>query len=99
MTLWTKNKSAKPSRNRPNQSLEPDSREKPNANEAMLSIKDMMHNMQGKIITKFESIMSEVIKKELTAALKLLEKVVGQFGSILDLERSANEHDNGLATS
>lgn len=58
-----------------------------------------MHNMQGKIITKFESIMSEVIKKELTAALKLLEKVVGQFGSILDLERSANEHDNGLATS
>lgn len=59
----------------------------------------MMHNMQGKIITKFESIMSEVIKKELTAALKLLEKVVGQFGSILDLERSANEHDNGLATS
>ncbi|GCC25471.1 hypothetical protein chiPu_0003881 [Chiloscyllium punctatum] len=57
-----------------------------------------MDDMPAEIITKFESIISEMVKKEVTTALNPLEEKVSlQCGTILDLERLANEHDNYIA--
>ena len=72
--------------------------ERPGANEEMLrSIKLMMDDQQTEIVAKFESIISELVKKEVATALKpLQEKVSLHSGTISDLERSANEHSDQL---
>lgn len=87
-------------RNRPQQTLEPELPERPSANEEMLrSIKVMMDDQQTEIVRKFESIISELVKKEVATALKpLQEKVSLQNGTIGDLERCANEHSDQLTS-
>ncbi|CAB1449011.1 unnamed protein product [Pleuronectes platessa] len=56
-----------------------------------------MDDQRAEIVAKFESIISELVKKEVATALKpLQEKVSLQSGTISDLERSANEHSTGL---
>ncbi|GCC24520.1 hypothetical protein chiPu_0002921 [Chiloscyllium punctatum] len=59
----------------------------------------MMDSMHAELITKFKSIISEMAKMEVTTALQPLEgKVSSQCGTILDLECSANEQDNQIAS-
>ena len=94
-----KNEPTKSGRNRPQfQPPEPVSPEMPGANVEMLrSIKVMMDDQRAEIVAKFESIISELVKKEVATALKpLQEKVSLQSGTIGDLERSANEHSDQL---
>ncbi|KAL7381309.1 hypothetical protein ABVT39_003699 [Epinephelus coioides] len=87
-------------RNRPHQASEPELPERPSANEEMLrSIKVMMNDQQTEIVRKFETIISELVKKEVATALKQLqEKVSLQSGTLSDLERCANEHSYQLTS-
>lgn len=102
--MWsfrTKNKSAKSGQGRPHyQPSEPEFPEKPDANEEMLhSIKVTMGDLRTEIVTKFKSIISGLVKKEVPTTLKPLEgKVSQQSGTICDLARSANEHVDQLTS-
>ncbi|KAE8281770.1 hypothetical protein D5F01_LYC19153 [Larimichthys crocea] len=61
------------------------------------SIKITTDDQQTEIVAKFESIISELVKKEVATALKpLQEKISLQDGSISDLERCTNEHSDQL---
>lgn len=93
-----KNESAKSGRSRPQ--CEPESPERPGANEELLrSIKVMMDDQRTEIVAKFESIIVELVKKAVATAIKpLQEKVSLQCGTISDLERSANEHSDQLTS-
>ncbi|CAB1422910.1 unnamed protein product [Pleuronectes platessa] len=99
MSSRAKNEPTKSGRNRLQlQPSEPMSPERPGANEEMLrSIKVMMDDQRTEIVAKFESIISELVKKEVATAIKpLQEKVSLQSGTISDLECSTNEHSDQL---
>lgn len=90
-----------PGWNRPQQqSSGPKSPVRLDANEEMLhSITVMIDDQRTEIVTKFESIISELVKKEVATALKPLGKKVSlQSGTISDLEHSANEHGDQLTS-
>lgn len=62
-------------RNRPQQTSEPELPERSSANEEMLrSIKVMVDDQKTEIVAKFESIISELVKKEVATALKSLQE-------------------------
>ncbi len=58
-----------------------------------------MDDLLTEIVTKFESIISNLVKKVMATTLKPLEeKVAVQSGTISDLEHTANEHDDQLTS-
>lgn len=96
-----KGEASRHGRGRPqHQPLEPESPGKATANEDMLhSIRDMMNDLRTEIINKFESIISDSVKKEVAAALgPIEEKLATQRGTISDLEHSANDHEGQLTS-
>ena len=69
------------------------------ANEALLhSIKLMMDEMRSDILSKFDSIIADSVKREMKKALKpLQDKITTQGQTIAELERSASDRDNTVA--
>lgn len=98
-TSRTKTDPTKSARQKSRQSPEPESPELMNANGAMLqSIKVMMEEMRSDIVSKFETIISETVKREIQSALKTFdERITANKTTINDLEKAANEHDSQLA--
>lgn len=87
------------STNRPQpQPSQPEPHVERSANEEMLrSIKVMIDEQRTEILAGLESIISELVKKEVSSTLMPLEeKVSRQDGTIRDLERSATEHGDQL---
>lgn len=100
-----KNEPAKSGTGQSKPQIQPPAPESPprpeaNANEEMLcSIKEMMANQCTKIVSKFEAIISELVKKQVATALNpRQEEVSRQSEAISDLERSANEHSDQLTS-
>lgn len=96
-TSRPKNDSLKLGCTRPRLSPDPEP-EMSSGNETMLrSVKDMMEEMRSDIVTRFESIISETVKKKIASTLNPLEeKVISHGGAILGLERSSNDHESQL---
>ncbi|KAI3352570.1 hypothetical protein L3Q82_005506 [Scortum barcoo] len=71
---------------------------KRDANERLLTrMEVMMEDMRSDILSRFEQIVSETVKREITAALGPLEaKVTSHDKTIADLERSANDYGDKL---
>lgn len=72
----------------------------PDVNESSLltSMREMMDEMRTDILGKFESIVSESVKKEVAAALEPLETQLSSHGErISDIEHSANSQDEIIA--
>lgn len=60
-------------------------------------MRQMMDKMRTEIMDKFNTIVKETVKREITAALEVLEnKLISQGLTIADLERSANDHDSKI---
>lgn len=96
-----KNESAKPGRSagRPQlQPLQPEPHVELSANGEMLrSIKVMIDEQRTEILAGLESMISGLVKREVSAALVPLEEKVSRHGgTISDLERSATEHGDQL---
>lgn len=70
------------------------------ANSALLaSMKMMMEEMRRDILGSFESIVADVVKREITGALAPLETKITSFAStISELEEVANDHDERLTS-
>ncbi|KAI3376704.1 hypothetical protein L3Q82_017143 [Scortum barcoo] len=87
-----KSDTGKTGRSKPHASPEPPT--PPDTNEALLAnIRDMMEEMRSDIISKFESVISETVKREVSAALEPMKnKLSVQGDTVADLERSANDH-------
>ncbi|KAI3370897.1 hypothetical protein L3Q82_007406 [Scortum barcoo] len=87
-----KSDTGKTGRSKPHASPEPPT--PPDTNEALLaSIRDMMEEMRCDIISKFETVISETVKREVSAALEPMKnKLSVQGDTVADLERSANDH-------
>ena len=88
----------KTGRNKPRLSPEPKDREQLDANETLLlNMKQMMDELRADINGQFDSTISAVVKREITAVLEPFEKKIATHGgAIADLERSASDHDYKL---
>lgn len=91
-----KSNTCKVGRNKPRLSPEPELQQQQDANETLLlNMRQMMEEMRS--ISKFDSIILEAVKKEITVALDPFEtEIVSHGKTIADLERLANDHDSKL---
>ncbi|CAL9684578.1 unnamed protein product [Knipowitschia caucasica] len=72
----------------------------PAANDTLLAnMREMMEEMHRDIISRFEAIVADVVKREVTDALAPLETKLGSYASaISDLEGAANDHEQRLTS-
>lgn len=91
----SRSETSKVGRNKPRLSPEP---EQTDPNEALLTnMRQMMDEMRSDIISKFDSIISVAVKREITAVLEPFEsKIVSHSQTIADLEHAVNDHDSQL---
>ncbi|CAL1612629.1 unnamed protein product [Knipowitschia caucasica] len=62
-------------------------------------MREMMEEMRGDIISRFEAIVADVVKREVTDALAPSETKLGSYASaISDLEGAANDHEQRLTS-
>ena len=80
-------------------SPERQSPDQPDANATLLlNMREMMDEMRSDILSKFETTISAVVKREIVAALEPFEKKLASCGeAIADLERLANTNDMELS--
>uniref|UniRef100_A0A087YRW2 L1 transposable element RRM domain-containing protein n=1 Tax=Poecilia formosa TaxID=48698 RepID=A0A087YRW2_POEFO len=71
----------------------------PDANSMLLTkMQEMLNDSRTDLINRFEKIVSNVVKREISAAVTPLEAKIASFGNaIQDLERSASDQDGRLA--
>ncbi|XP_032408025.1 uncharacterized protein LOC116712251 [Xiphophorus hellerii] len=72
----------------------------PDANSILLTkMQEMLNDSRTDLINRFENIVSNVVKREISTALAPLEAKIASFGTAIhDLERAANDQDGRLAT-
>lgn len=70
----------------------------PGANEELVSsIREMMDEMRSDVISNFNSVVSDTVKREITAVLEPFERRMGSLGeTVTGLERAANCHSDHL---
>lgn len=99
MTSRGKPDASKAGCTKPRHSPGPESPDNSEANETLLlSMRDMMDEMRNDIVSKFDSIISTAVKREIKAALESFENIIAtQSETIANLESAANDHDSRLA--
>lgn len=70
------------------------------ANSVLLAnMREMMEEMRRDIVGSFESVIADVVKREVTGALAPLETKITSFASTISgLEEAANDHDERLTS-
>ncbi|CAK6983802.1 hypothetical protein L3Q82_017143 [Scomber scombrus] len=63
----------------------------------LVNIREMMEEMHSDIISKFDMVVSQSVKREITAVLEPFERKLRSVGdTVSELERAANDHSDKL---